>query len=116
MKLKKGDKYLITCDNWFIAPDGDQYKSAFGTFKEIHNDFEALGIKTNRGSANWFVEIGNIMIAGCQIHYVTRTDEVNYTPRNRVDPLVQDGASGTKIHTKKHNHTLIYDADYQRGF
>ena len=111
MKLKIGEKYLITTDEWFVAPDGQQYKSAFGTFKKIHNDFETLGIKTNRGSANWFVEIGNIMIAGCQIHYVTKTDRVSYSPRDRDDPLIQDGASGTQIHGKKHNHTLIYDAD-----
>ena len=111
MELKKGDTYLITCDDWFVAPDGEEYKSVFGTFKKIHNDFETLGIKTNRGSANWFVEIGNIMIAGCQIHYATRTNNVSFEPRDRADPLVQDGASGTKIHTVKHGHSLIYNAD-----
>jgi len=64
-------KYLITTDNWFYAPDGQQYKSVWG---EIHvMDDSILGVKTNARSSNWFVKIGteenHVIIAGCQIHY-----------------------------------------------
>ena len=72
-----GKKYLITTDNWFVAPNGEQYRSVFGTLKEIHSD-EVLGIKTNSRSANWYVEIGNMLIAGCQIHYAVQTDGVDF--------------------------------------
>ena len=64
-------KYLITTDNWFMAPDGKQYNAVWGEV-EIVND-SILGIKTNARSSNWFAKIGNennhVIVAGCQIHY-----------------------------------------------
>lgn len=111
MKLEKDETYLITTDDWFIAPDGYQYKSVFGTFKTIHNDFETLGIKTSRGSANWFVEIGNMMIAGCQIHHVTRCNNFNEYPVKRSDPLFLDGSSNTKDRVNHLTSSLIYNSD-----
>lgn len=75
--LKIGDKALITTDNWFYAPDGNQYKSVFGTIKGIYNSEETLGIKTNARSTNWYVTIGDMTIAGCQIHYLVKTDSVS---------------------------------------
>ncbi len=72
-----GEYYLITTDGWFYAPDGKQYRAVHGIVKAIRNDSETLGIKTNRGSTNWFVEIGNMVVAGCQIHYAIKTDTVN---------------------------------------
>jgi hypothetical protein len=70
-------KYLISTDNWFIAPDGLQYKSAWGQV-EILTD-ELLGIKTNRNASNWFAKIGternHIIVAGCQIHYACKSEE-----------------------------------------
>jgi len=66
--------YLITPDNWFTAPDGKQYKAAWGEVVIIDDTF--LGIKTNRNSSNWFAKIGtdenHIIIAGCQIHYAIK--------------------------------------------
>ena len=75
--LKIGDKALITTDDWFYGPDGNQYKSVFGTIKGVHNSEETLGIKTNARSTNWYVTIGNMTIAGCQIHYIVKTDSVS---------------------------------------
>ena len=75
--LEIGDMALITTDNWFYAPDGNQYKSVFGTIKGVHNSEETLGIKTNARSTNWYVTIGNMTIAGCQIHYLLKTDSVS---------------------------------------
>jgi hypothetical protein len=73
-------KQLITTDAFFYAPDGQQYKAAWGSVKII--DDSNLGIKTNRQSTNWFAIVGGngkeIIIAGCQIHYSIRCD---YKPR-----------------------------------
>ena len=71
------DKYLITTDSWFFAPDGNHYKSAWGNVIILGDDM--LGIKTNARSANWYAQIGDnkrgVIIAGCQIHYAVRCPE-----------------------------------------
>lgn len=70
-------KYLITTDEWFTAPDGIQYKAAWGDVEVLEDSF--LGLKTNRNSTNWFAKVGSednhIIIAGCQIHYAIRCEE-----------------------------------------
>ena len=70
-------KYLITTDNWFLAPNGNQYKSAWGEVEIVSDSF--LGIKTNIRSSNWFAKVGSeenhIIIAGCQIHYACRSEQ-----------------------------------------
>jgi hypothetical protein len=84
-------KYLITTDEWFIAPNGKQYKSAWGEV-EIVSD-AILGIKTNVRSSNWFAKLGSeknhIIIAGCQIHYAVLCDRPN--TQNVVEDLFHDG-------------------------
>jgi hypothetical protein len=82
-KLKIGEKFLITADEWFYAPDGNAYRAVHGTLKGIHNSEEVLGVKTNRGSTNWYVEIGNMEIAGCQIHYTIKCDNCNFSASKR---------------------------------
>ncbi len=74
--LEIGKKYLITTDNWFIAPNGRQYRSVFGTVKGINDADSTLGLKTNRNSTNWYVIIGGMVIAGCQIHYLVETESI----------------------------------------
>lgn len=70
-------KYLITTDNWFFAPNGKQYRAAWGEVEILEDTF--LGLKTNRNSTNWFAKVGSednhIIIAGCQIHYSIRCEE-----------------------------------------
>jgi hypothetical protein len=70
-------KYLITTTDWFYAPDGVQYKAAWGNV-ELFDD-SILGIKTNRNSVNWFAKVGSedkhIIIAGCQINYSVRCED-----------------------------------------
>jgi len=107
MKPTIGKKYLITTDNWFIAPDGESYRSAFGTIKGIMSDEQTLGIKTNRGSTNWYVQIGCMLIAGCQIHYAVETPEVSFTPPTR--ELDHEGV----IRPNQSLMSAIYDADSQ---
>lgn len=75
--LQVGKKALITTNNWFVAPNGRQYRAVFGTIIRVASAEETLGIKTNARSSNWYVEIGNTTVAGCQIHYGIRTDECN---------------------------------------
>lgn len=71
-------KYLITTDNWFIAPDGKSYRAVWGEAKTM-TAAEALGLEPNRNSANWMVRVGtdehHIILAGCQIHYAVRCPE-----------------------------------------
>ena len=70
-------KYLITTDNWFIAPDGKEYKAVWGNVEILEDKF--LGVATNRNSSNWFAKVGSeqnhIIVAGCQIHYAARCEE-----------------------------------------
>ncbi len=70
-------KYLITTDAWFLAPDGKQYRAAWGEVEILEDNF--LGVKTNRNSANWYAKVGGennfIIIAGCQIHYAIKSEE-----------------------------------------
>lgn len=70
-------KHLITTDAYFYAPDGKQYRAAYGEVKVMATK-EVLGFDPNRNSANWFVRVGDdkdyVLLAGCQIHYAVRTD------------------------------------------
>lgn len=103
--VKIGDKYLITTDNWFFAPDGESYKAVFGTVHGIEDSITSLGIKTNAKSTNWYVNIGNMSIAGCQIHYVIKSDDVDYSPGNA--ELEYEG----KRVVSQNPITRIYNAD-----
>lgn len=80
MNVVPGMKALITTDAWFMAPDGRLYSSVFGTVEGIYGDKETLGIATNRNSTNWYLKIGGMVIAGCQIHYAVVCDSVNAGP------------------------------------
>jgi len=99
-------KYLITTDAWFYAPDGMQYRSAWGEV-EIVSD-AILGIKTNAKSSNWFAKIGStekhIIIAGCQIHYACRCESKPGTTSIEIN--VTDG-----IHKKEERLFSIYIAE-----
>jgi len=105
MKPTIGKKYLITTDEWFIAPDGESYRAVFGTIKAVMSDEQTLGIKTNRGSTNWYVQIGSMFIAGCQIHYAVETLKVSPTPPMR--ELDHEG----RIHPNQCLASAIFHAD-----
>ena len=69
-------KYLITVDNWFVAPDGKYYKAVWGNVEILSDNI--LGVKTNARSTNWYAKIGSeenhVVIAGCQINYACKSD------------------------------------------
>jgi hypothetical protein len=70
-----GKKVLITTDRWFYGTDGKQYRAVYGTLNGIHEAGKTLGFIPNRSHANWFIEIGNITIMGCQVLYIIQTDD-----------------------------------------
>lgn len=74
LNIAAGQKALVTLDNWFFAPDGRQYRAVFGTVRAVRTAEDSLGVKPNGRSTNWYLEIGNMTIAGCQVHYALRTE------------------------------------------
>lgn len=70
-----GQKVLVTTSNWFYAPDGKQYRAVWGTLKGIHEAGKSLGFIPNRAHANWFVEVGDIIIMGCQVMYLIKSEQ-----------------------------------------
>lgn len=80
LNIAVGQKALVTVDNWFYGPDGKQYRAIFGTVKAVRTAEESLGIRPNGKSANWYLEIGSVTIAGCQVHYALKTDICDFSP------------------------------------
>lgn len=107
--LQIGDTCLITTDGWFSAPDGNIYRAVFGTIKGITTDKETLGVDTNRHSTNWYVEIGNMTIAGCQIHYAIKTRKVS--DKKHVRDVEHEG----KVIQQEESVSRIYMADKEWG-
>ncbi len=107
MNIKVGEKALITTDDWFIAPDGQTYKAVHGTINAVLNDAEALGIKTNARSSNWFISIGNMLIAGCQIHYAIKCSSPDFEARPDAE-LSHDGVASEH---QKWTTSRIFNAD-----
>lgn len=104
-----GDQVLVTTDNWFYAPDGAQYRAVFGTVHAVRTAEDTLGVKPNSRSMNWYLEIGNMTIAGCQIHYVVKTDRASV---NLGD--AQDWKSGENAFEKFVRPSVIYNADWRK--
>jgi len=101
-----GKNILITTDDWFFAPNGQQYKAVFGELIGVFSDEETLNIKTNDRSTNWYVVVGGMVIGGCQIHYAILTDtcdcEVKYNHEELIDgELVLVKASSRIWHAKQ---------------
>lgn len=105
-KNSVGKKFLITTDGWFVAPDGEQYKAVWGTLKGIHSSEDTLGIKTNARSTNWYVAIGNMVIAGCQMHYIIQTDEYMH---KRAEHKIEHQGS----YIINEGSFLVYNADVE---
>lgn len=85
LEIFSGNNFLITCSNWFVAPDGKQYRSVWGKV-EVYSDKETLGIQTNDRSSNWYAIVGEagnngkrMIVAGCQIHYACVCIEKPFT-------------------------------------
>jgi hypothetical protein len=105
INISVGEKILVTTDHWFYAPDGKQYRAVWGTVKGVYTTEQALGVKPNAKSMNWYACIGNMTIAGCQIHYAIKTDYVDFGHVRRTLYDVPNGAKEVK------HETEIYNAD-----
>ena len=103
MKFEPGQKMLITTDNYFVAPDGRQYRSAFGTCLGVQDAEDSLGLRNNRGSSNWYVMLGDLLIAGCQIHYAVACEDV-YLGK------VEEYTLHEGVRKEFTQNSLIYDA------
>jgi len=82
-------KVLITAQNWFYGTDGKQYKAIWGTLKAVHEAGKTLGFIPNRSHANWFVEVGGMIVMGCQIMYLVGCEEK--PPESCTDYQVEAG-------------------------
>lgn len=91
-------KYLITTDQWFYAPDGQQYRAAWGNVEVLTDD--VLGVKTNRNASNWFAKVGSednhVIIAGCQIHYSVKCENKPNTDKI-IDCKPEDGTEFKRL-------------------
>lgn len=74
IQMPIGSDILVTTDNWFYGADGKQYRAVTGKLIAILTD-DVLGIRTNARSTNWYIQVGSMMIAGCQVHYAQRLDK-----------------------------------------
>jgi len=70
-------KVLITTQGWFYGRDGKSYKAVHGTLKSVKEASKVLGFIPNRAHANWFIEIGEMVIMGCQVMYIVECEKVN---------------------------------------
>jgi len=105
MNIEPGDKALVTTNEWFYAPNGKSYKAVYGTVKAVRTAEQSLGIKPNGKSANWYLEIGSITIAGCQIHYAVRCDDCNL---GNVKDWSHSAEHGARYYVRP---SLIFNAD-----
>jgi hypothetical protein len=71
-----GRKVLITAQNYFVGRDGKQYRAVHGTLRAVHETSKTLGFIPNRSHANWFIEVGDMIIMGCQVMYFEQVDQV----------------------------------------
>ena len=65
----------VQFDEWFFAPDGQQYRVAFGPCF-VTKARELFGFEP-KNSANWYVRVGAddkaVLLAGCRVHAVQLT-------------------------------------------
>lgn len=98
MKQYINHKILVTTNDWFYGPDGKQYRGVWGTLKGIHEAKESLGIIPSRAHANWFIEIGGMVIMGCRIMYLVKCP--NPPPEADIKEWHADAANGYKEFTR----------------
>jgi hypothetical protein len=66
-----GKKVLITCESYFVGPDGKDHGAVWGTLTGVYEAGKHLGFIPNRAHANWYYEIGGLVIMGCQVKYLS---------------------------------------------
>jgi hypothetical protein len=103
-----GQKVLVTTQSWFYGRDGKQYRAIHGTLKGVHEAGKTLGFIPNRSHANWFIEIGSMIIMGCQIMYLEKCEDVHI---GRADDWQPDGGEDKKCAREFTRPSAIYIAE-----
>lgn len=85
-----GEKYLVTTNEWFFAPDGRRYKAVLGTVKKMISDDK--------------ISIGCMYINKYEVKYIIRTDICNLG--ESVTDIEHNGSMNTCTVASR-----IYDAD-----
>lgn len=67
-----GENVLITLQDWFYCPDGENYKVVWGKLKSIKKVDDLIGFAPNRPNVNWLFEIGEMIIYGCQVKTIIK--------------------------------------------
>jgi hypothetical protein len=98
-----GSKVLLST-NFFVAPDGLSYNAVWGTLSGIKSSEETLGVKTNAKSTNWYITIGGMIVAGCQVHYAINAPKCNFG--RVVEWQCHEG-----LYRESEHPTRIYNAD-----
>lgn len=76
MNLEVGKKVLITTQEFFVAPDGLQYKSVLGSFMGVHSSEELLSnTETYETPRKWYLRVGSMMIPESQVNSIVITEE-----------------------------------------
>tara|TARA_R110000850_G_scaffold129113_1_gene248758 strand:+ start:248 stop:577 length:330 start_codon:yes stop_codon:yes gene_type:complete len=99
---------LVTTDGWFIGHDGGEYRGVYGKLTAIHTDEQALGVKTNAKSTNWYAQVGGMLIAGCQIHYAINCQGKDVNLYEFVHECIHNGKG---VKTKQSSR--IYNANFE---
>lgn len=91
LQVSPGMTATIFADDFFIGPDGRDYRGAFGPIVVVKAE-QVLGFKP-KNSADWFVQIGDnletaVFIAGCRIHYF------NLSPKKPPNSVIFDTTKG----------------------
>lgn len=95
--IENGKYYLITTDSWFFDPTGEQRRAVWGKCRILTTE-EVFNFIPARPSTNWFVKCGNVIIAGCQIHYAIQTD---------IKPKIKEGTCENNGKTDELNSIYI---------
>lgn len=95
-------KVLVTTSNWFYGADGKTYRAIHGILKNVQEVSKLLGFTPNRSHANWYLEIGEMVIMGCQVMYLIQCDNVE---QNSVISDWKDTENGISVYNRPN---LIY--------
>jgi len=75
--MKNGEKYLITTNNYFYGPDGEQYRAVYGVV-QIKEAKDVFGFTPNVRHTNWITEVGTeekkVVVTGCEVLYALKLD------------------------------------------
>lgn len=86
----EGENMLLTCNNWFMSPDGETYLYVWGRCR-ILDAKDILGVNP-RSSVNWVWQIGDgadaVFLMGCRVNYAVLCKE---PPANRKSLLIVRG-------------------------